>query len=232
MSMTPSIRQTTAHIAAVMIVVASAAPITAQQSAAPLVQSADPTSSSPLGALVEGLAGRMNESARALQVDDERMRATTALDDSRRLARVLHEAAPWLGSDDPLPAVEAARHALQNGDPPTAAQILREASKALQDPRPAARGPIQPLVENDTGIQVINGKGQKIGKLAAVREHNGEAQAVLKVGGVVDLFGFLDLANTLVTVPAREFVAGKRTAALARYATAEQLQSPFRHGNL
>ncbi len=179
-----------------------------------------------LASLMRGLAYSMQVASGALATDGQRLRATGALDDARRIARVLRDVAPGgePAGRDGLDAVERARHALQNGNPAAASRILHDASVRMQ--RLATQAPADPVGavrSADTGKPVINAAGQRLGRLERLLpKQDGVTRAVLKVGGVINLFGFVDAGYREVTVPVDQLVAGKTMVAITSSITPEQ----------
>lgn len=172
-----------------------------------------------LAALDAGLAARMQAAARNLAPGGDRLEATRALDAARRLARVEHGLAGCgLSFGEPLQAVEAARHALQMGDPAGAATVLRQESGALAQARRTAVCRATPAA---VGKLVVNARGERLGRLTALDPASGAA--TLKTGGVVDLFGFLDAGNASVAVRADRLVEGRRLVVLAEDVTPAEL---------
>lgn len=194
---------------------------------------ADAMQGSSMQQLLEGLASSMSRSAHYLREDRQRLRATRALDDARRAARVLKEAA----FDEWKPValkgyetVQSARHALQMGRPARAALILENGSERLRAAAAStdfltSKGGLRlGTAMRAQGVRLINAHGTVVGELERIdRRPNGPSEAVLKVGGVTDLFGFVDFDNKRVTIPADHVVLGDKMAALASDATAEQL---------
>ena len=196
-----------------------------------------------LDMLIRGLADSMERAAGALRADGQRLQATKSLDDARRAARVLDEVRTRLSQRDAslgIANVDDARHALQMGDAQRSARILLDgarrlrASLARDTSIQSDAAPGLPL-EKSLGKGVINARGEELGKLdRLVLAPAGRRYAVLKEGGVVDLFGFLDVANRLVVVPTDQLIAGGRMVAVASDVTARQLESsspfqPARH---
>lgn len=185
--------------------------------------------------IVHGLARSMDNAARMLASGKERFQGIRSLDDARRVARILRDVAP--PNDHAmvrfgLQAVKNARHAVQNGDPQAAAQILRSARDQLLS-RSSGRGKVgSPVDSSAVGKLVVNAEGKRIGRVDRLEQTSPGVQfAVLKVGGLVDLFGFLDLGNELVGVPAEQLVVGKRMVALRSAITPEQAENLPRFGS-
>lgn len=211
--------------AGLAVAVAVGVPQVHAQSASPQVAASRPRrAAGPVEALMIGLGHSMQTAAQALDTDGQRSRATRALDDARRVARVLRDAMPHgdavgaLGID----AVNEARHALQNGNPQAASHRLRVGSQQLLGGQ-VARSTTPPLDGSAASKLVINARGQRVGRLdRLVEDGHGKRQAVLKVGGMIDLLGFIDANNRLVVVPADSLVEGKRMVALTSDITPQQ----------
>ncbi len=184
--------------------------------------------------IVNGLARSMGNAATMLASEKKRFQGVRSLDDARRVARILRDVAP---SNDHamvrfgLQAVKRARHALQNGDPQAAVQILRSAHDQLLS-RSRGRWKVSsPVGSSAVGKLVVNAEGKRIGRVDRLeRTSQGVQFAVLKVGGVVNLFGFLDAGNELVGVPAEQLVVGNRMVALRSAITPEQAENLPRFG--
>lgn len=189
-------------------------------------------SNGKLAALARGLGESMSSAAQHLTEKGRRLEATRALDDARRVARLLRDIAPGARAAElGLNYVREARHALQNGDPARASGFLEQAGGRLNET--AARiGGAAPLIDprQAIGKHVINAKGEELGKIGQfVADPDGRRHAVLLEHGVVDLFGFLSVGNQLVVVPADSLVLGGRLAAVATDVTADQLVASSRY---
>lgn len=188
-----------------------------------------------LGALVRGLAESMSSAAQRLTDKGRRLEATEALDDARRIARLLSDVAPDHMRDSAelgLNSVQEARHALQTGDPEHASTILARAGDVLMERNRAINGAAAPVVDERlaTGRRVVNAKGQKLGKISSFgADSAGHRCVILKKQGVINLFGFLDFDNQLVVVPVESLVVGSQLAAVATEATADQLVMSSRY---
>lgn len=189
-------------------------------------------SNGKLGALARGLAESMSSAAQRLTEKGRRLEATQALDDARRVARLLRDVAPDASvAEMGLNSVREARQALQNGDPARASEILAQAARRLNE-KATTIGAAVPI-DNQLGAigkHVINEKGAELGKVARfVADSAGRRYAVLLEQGVVDLFGFLSVGNQLVVVPADSLVLGRRLAAVATDVTVDQLVASSRY---
>jgi hypothetical protein len=175
--------------------------------------------------LLEGLASSTADSAHFLRQDGQRLRATRALDDARRAARVLKEAATDAWQPIALEGyetVQSARHALQMGQPERAELILENGSERLRAAAASTTlltsggGLRLGTVTSIQKVRLIDARGAVLGRVELIeRRPNGPSEAVLKVGGVTHLFGFLDYGNERITVPADHLVFGKKMAALS-----------------
>lgn len=215
-------------VSAVFAVALGTAPALAQNSS-PAAPRAYAGPASPLAVLIGGLAERMDEAASALQTSGQRRQATQALDEARRLSRVLQDVTPAQERfAQGLDGVRVARHELQNGRPASAVEALRRSSEKLRALRAFADAlPAPELSEVGTadlrGKTLINARGEKIGEFRRlIKRGDDQSLAVVEVGGVTDLFGFLDLGTRQVALPASEMLAGRRAVAIA--ANIEQVQ--------
>jgi hypothetical protein len=137
----------------------------------------------------DGLAANMAQAADALR-RGERYDATRALNRARHLANAMASAPQVASEDAPVfrsayEAVDKGRHALQNGDPDRASEILESGAAALHaaqitgrdaplDARSVARAP---------GYNVIDESGRKRGELQALELGNAAARLQLSAGG-------------------------------------------------
>lgn len=174
------------------------------------VDTSGPSPNSANAQLVQAaLANRLREAADNLSAGGDRLHATRALDAARRLARV--EASlvgcPGAATSISLKAVESARRALQNGRTEVAVALLRQASQASSPSLPSACTAGSSAV----GKLVMNRHGERIGRLVSLTPGGG---AILKVGGAINWFGFLDFGNSRRTVPAGQLVEGRRMVVL------------------
>lgn len=188
-------------------------------------------SNGKLGALARGLAESMSSAAQRLTEKGRRLEATQALDDARRVARLLRDVAPDASvAEAGLNSVREARQALQNGDPARASVILTQAAGRLNEKATTIGAAVSIDQLAAIGKHVINEKGAELGKVARfVADSAGRRYAVLLEQGVVDLFGFLSVGNQLVVVPADSLVLGRRLAAVATDVTVDQLVASSRY---
>ena len=193
------------------------------------------TEAGNITSLILGLSQSMEEAGTKLAKEGKRREATKAMDDARRVARLLDDVAAESSeplAKDGIDSVRKARHALQNGDTAGAADILLAVSERLALSAPSAgseAGP-RPNTAGESGTKVINAKGARLGEVDSLATGpDGKPYAVLKEGGVVDLFGVFDIGTTRVTVPFEEIVAGKGMWAVARDISAEQLIATSRY---
>ncbi|MAW99502.1 MAG: hypothetical protein CMN72_07615 [Sphingomonas sp.] len=158
--------------------------------------------------MVKGLAKDFQKAATALRSPSRRHEAMKTLDDARRLGRVMRDELGPAG-EAAYKFVESARHAVQTGRPDEAARILETGAGRLTTlPFPNRFDSVD---RTNVGTRVIDAEGRKLGRISAIDAAAGKA--TLKIGGVVDLFGFLDAGNRTVTVSNSDLAAGKMYAA-------------------
>ncbi|HVS52435.1 MAG TPA: hypothetical protein VHD62_08775 [Opitutaceae bacterium] len=132
-----------------------------------------------------------------------------ALDGARRVARVGNFAADPLFAT-PLGAIESARNAIQNHQHTVAVKAVQEALGAIAAESPTGRGeltvkPDQYTRQQYEGAVVINACGDRIGRVKTMTG----GKAVLVLGGKQDIFGFINVGGTEVTVPVHDLVLGQ-----------------------
>ncbi|MBW7851676.1 MAG: hypothetical protein H3C38_14375 [Rhodospirillales bacterium] len=198
-------------------------------SAAPLAAAEAPVAGR-FATLIDGLASSADRAAEALREQDARLEATKALDAAERVALVFDHAAP-----PPLAALakqasgamKHARQALQNGDPAKAAEVLAASAAALRAADPGVvTAPPKIDADDGPGKDVVNAEGHRIAEIdEVVRRQDGRSYAVLKTGGAIDWFGFIDFGNERVVVPLEELVAGKNMVVYAARVSQQELAS-------
>ena len=172
--------------------------------------------SGPVRILLNGLAG-------SIRVADEGIGrgegggAVHALDGAMRAARVGYAAtepvARWALADA-VEQIEEARLDLQIGLRADARHHLGEALSAVRgvDAMEILETPSVPassLWDGYRGATLLNANGVRIGELKDLRTAGGREEAVIRLGRIQDLFGFLDLAGTEATVPAEDLLFGE-----------------------
>lgn len=159
-------------------------------------------------ALQLGLAQDLEVARRALRNGD-RAGVVRALDGARRVGRVGRSAAEPLFAR-PLASIEGARRALQNHNTLEASRAVDEAVAALAAESPTGPGALTPSAPADARAYrdavVLNAAGDRIGRVAGVEGED----VVIVLGGIQDLFGFIDLGGTKVSVPPGDLVFGER----------------------
>ena len=161
-------------------------------------------------AVLHGLAEEMTAAAEHLQAEGERHRATEALDRALHLAE-FGSHAYGLGPSGAEPfhraldAIQAARHALQNGRPEDAAEILDSAGQALgqADLEAASPAPITEHAEEVIGLEVLNQHGHHLGELEGFEEAERGPMAIVAHGG------FLWWGENRESLPAESLLASE-----------------------
>lgn len=170
----------------------------------------------PRQLLAVGAARSIAHAARLL-ADERRSRAVHAMDAGERATQL----AVHVTSGDDRKAFEQAlqiikdgRHALQMGEPLQAATHFTRAAELLDDLQPDGQGtsPARSKWSAYEGAQLLNAYGARIGELERLQEDDsGRAEAVLRLGGMQDFLGFVDLGGREIVVPADGLLYGKPT---------------------
>lgn len=141
-------------------------------------------------------AGRLGEG--------RRREAMHAMDAALRVVEV--GAAAFGGVwHDVAKEVKRAKQAMANGKPMRAADAMRAATARLDEAGQGKAGRAEPGREYEGAI-VINAAGARIGELTALDPGTGRGRMAL--GGVRDLYGFLDLGGRAMELPSKELVYG------------------------
>ena len=164
--------------------------------------------SDPVRALQLGVQRDLQLAQTALQ-NGNQTELVRALDGARRVARVGRYAADPLFAK-PLNGIERARRAIQDDDQTKAARAIEEALGAVAAESPTGAGtlaarPLRRTLEKYKGAVVLDALGDRIGRVDSV---SGDAVVVV-LGGKQDVFGFINIGGTKVTLPVRTLVMGE-----------------------
>jgi hypothetical protein len=172
----------TAFVLAVAIGALAAAP-------APAEANSPHVATQPAARVRDGLAANMAQAADALR-RSERYDATRALNRARHLAGAMATAAQVASADAPVfrsayEAIDEGRHALQDGEPDRASEILESGAAALRAARITGRdAPLDARsVARAPGYNVIDESGRKRGELQALELGNAAARLQPSAGG-------------------------------------------------
>lgn len=162
-----------------------------------------PASREAAEVMARGAQHAFAEGARALQLGD-RGAAMHAMDAGMRLAEVGVEA---FGGSEPWRAASQhardAKRAVASGHKQRAAEALQAAATSLRGAGAERAGP--PPRAGYGGATLLNANGVRVGEVRSVDPGGG---AELVIGGVHDLYGFLDWGGENLTVDADKLVYG------------------------
>jgi hypothetical protein len=146
---------------------------------------------------------------------DERSKASRAMDAALRvvgLCAYIAKGADKTRFREALQLIEDGRHDIQMGRPvramdkfSMAADLLEQASLHGQENTPdkSRWGAYE-------GAQIIDSRGLPMGTLEQIRRSSdGQAEAVLRLGGMQDFLGFFDLGGRQRVIPADRMLYGK-----------------------
>lgn len=150
-----------------------------------------------VASLAQGLTEDLQIAFRSLPASQTE--AVRALDGAKRLSEV-GEAAVGEPFRVIREKVTEARRAVANGNPTKARQLLAQATAApllAEQPAAAPSG-----LRQYTGATVVDSHGTRIGEITAVSNRDGHPVLQVAVGGLRDVFGFIDVGgHTMLASP-------------------------------
>lgn len=165
----------------------------------------------PLAALKTG-AWLSTKSARSALSAGQRGEAAYALGSATRALQVAaHAAVARQEFQQALKMNERARAALQRGRPQQAGEYIERTIAVLVDIDAATAPDRQPAAfAGYEGAVLLNAMGVRIGEISGMRaDAEGQLWALVVIGGVRDLLGFLDFGGSRIQVPASRLAFGK-----------------------
>lgn len=167
---------------------------------------------------VFALVGGVGASAQVAhdELGGHRGEAMHALDAALRAAVVGSHAARgelvW-AFDHARTQLEEARIDVQIGEPDDARAHLAAAAQAMtaaRDTEPGARGvPPEERWDAYSGAGLLNALGSRIGEVNDIERSGGRTIVTVTIGGAHDVFGFIDLGGSTITVDAERLLFGR-----------------------